>query len=344
MRDLSLQRPASFDERPAFFDQMRQYLIFSRPFTLIAPMLGVASGALTAWGSRHSAFSMVFSWDLVILVAVASLAAGLLNAASNGLNQIYDLEIDRINKPDRPLVTEAISLRGAHICTWFLYVLSVGMTWPIVADPNLTWAERWTAPLAQHECFFFYLTAAVFTWIYSMPAFGRTKRLTFGANLTIAIPRGLMLKVAGWSVLAGISAVEPWFIGLCFFFFLIGAASTKDFSDMKGDGHGKCLTLPRRFGVRRAATYIAPCFVLPWLLIPLGVFLNIDGQPILSGDPVLLVLLGLSLATWGGYTVYLILRDPEALSRMENHPSWKHMYLMMFWAQMGFALAYLVRL
>lgn len=343
MRDLSLERPASFDERPAFFDQMRQYLHFSRPFTLIAPMLGVASGAMTAWGSRHSAFSAGFSWDLVVLVAVAALAAGLLNAASNGLNQIYDLEIDRINKPDRPLVTEAISLRGAHVCTWLLYIVSVAMTWPIVADPALSWAERWTAPLAQHACFFFYLTAAVFTWIYSMPAFGRTKRLTFGANLTIAIPRGLMLKVAGWSVLAGIGALEPWFIGLCFFFFLIGAASTKDFSDMEGDRRGGCMTLPHRFGVRRAARMIAPCFVVPWLFIPVGVFLKIDGQPILSGDPTLLVLLGASLALWGGYTVYLILRDPDALSQVENHPSWKHMYLMMFWAQLGFALAYLVR-
>jgi 4-hydroxybenzoate polyprenyltransferase len=29
--------------------------------------------------------------------------AAVLNAASNALNQIYDLEIDRVNKPLRPL-------------------------------------------------------------------------------------------------------------------------------------------------------------------------------------------------------------------------------------------------
>lgn len=28
--------------------------------------------------------------------------AGLLNAASNALNQVYNIEVDRINKPDRP--------------------------------------------------------------------------------------------------------------------------------------------------------------------------------------------------------------------------------------------------
>ncbi|CAM2065789.1 UbiA family prenyltransferase [Sulfidibacter corallicola] len=322
---------------------MKNYLDFSRPFTLIAPMLGVVSGALTAWGSKHSPHGDQFGWDAVWLVTIAALAAGVLNAASNGINQIYDLEIDRINKPERPLVTGAISRRGAFIWTAVLYVISVSATWLVVWEPGLTWYERLTAPLIKHECFFFYLVAAIFTLIYSVPAFGRTKRLTFGANLTIAIPRGLMLKVAGWSVLASVWHVEPWYIGLCFFLFLIGAASTKDFSDLEGDVEGGCETLPHRFGVRRAAYMIAPCFVVPWLLIPIGVFLKTgDGQAVLSGNPTLLLLFGTSLILWGSYTVYLILRDPEALSTSENHPSWKHMYLMMFWAQVGFALAYLV--
>ena len=44
---------------------------------------------------------------------------------------------------------------------------------------------------------------------------------------------------------------------------------------------------------------------------------------------------------WGSYTVYLLLRDPDELTRTENHPSWRHMYLMMMAAQIGFAVAYL---
>ena len=54
------------------------------------------------------------------------------------------------------------------------------------------------------------------------------------------------------------------------------------------------------------------------------------------------VLLGVLLAAWGLYTCTLLLRDPEALARTENHPSWTHMYLMMMAAQAGFAAAYLV--
>ena len=37
-------------------------------------------------------------------------------------------------------------------------------------------------------------------------------------------------------------SVEPWFIGAIFMLFLVGAASTKDFSDMEGDRRGGCIT------------------------------------------------------------------------------------------------------
>jgi 4-hydroxybenzoate polyprenyltransferase len=323
---------------------LRHYVTFARPFTLIAPMLGVVSGALTAWGSRHSLYAgRSFGGEELVLVLIAALAAALLNAASNGVNQVYDLEIDRVNKPHRPLPAGLINRRGALLFTCMLYCISVAVTWIVVPSPDLTWRQRLTAPLWMHECIFFYLVAALFTLVYSVPGLGRTKQRTFAANLTIAIPRGLMLKVAGWSVLASVRHLEPWYIGLCFFLFLLGASSTKDFSDMAGDRLGECRTLPNVFGIRRAAWMIAPFFVLPWMLIPLGLVLKPNGHdPILSGSPVLLLFLGGSLIVWGGYTLYLILRDPDALSREENHPSWRHMYLMMFWAQAGFALAYIV--
>ena len=325
---------------------MRHYVHFARPFTLIAPALGVISGALTAWGSKHSLRQgMSFGMEELLLITVAALAAAVLNAANNGINQIYDLEIDRVNKPKRPLVTGRLSMKQAAWFTLITYLISVGITWWVVPWPEYQGWSRLTAPLRYHECFFFYLVAAIFTLIYSMPSLGRTKRMTFGANLTIAIPRGLMLKVAGWSVLASVWHWEPWYIGLCFFLFLIGAASTKDFSDIEGDRQGGCRTLPIVLGIRKAAYLVAPCFVVPWLLIPLGLVIKPNGvDPILSGDPLLLLIFSGTLVLWGSYTLYLILRDPEALSKVENHPSWKHMYLMMFWAQIGFALAYLIKI
>ena len=307
-------------------------------------MLGVVSGALTAWGSRHSPWSGDrFGWTEVGLVVIAALAAALLNAAGNGINQICDLDIDRINKPNRPLASGVLSVKTAIWVTTLTYVVSVLITWIVVPVPEMNWTQRLWAPWFFHECIVFYFLAAVFTLVYSVPGLGRTKQMTFGANLTIAIPRGLMLKVAGWSTLASVWHLEPWYIGFIFFLFLLGAASTKDFSDMAGDLEGGCRTLPNRFGVRRAAMMIAPFFVVPWLLIPIGLMVKPDGEhAILSGSPTFLLFLCASLSGWGIYTVYLMLRDPEALGSKENHPSWKHMYLMMFWAQIGFALAYIL--
>ena len=97
-------------------------------------------------------------------------------------------------------------------------------------------------------------------FLFSPPL--RTKRLGIVANITIAIPRGVLLKVCGWSTIKTIYKYEPWLIGLVFGLFLLGATSTKDFSDIKGDRANGCMTLPIKYGVRRAAWMIAGFFYL----------------------------------------------------------------------------------
>ncbi len=148
-------------------------------------------------------------------------------------------------------------------------------------------------------------------------------------------------------MIAPIWFIEPWYIGLIFALFLLGAASTKDFADIEGDRAGGCKTLPIVYGVRKAAWMIAPFFVIPWLLIPIGAYVKDPSNPVqsnLNWRSNSLTGIGILLVIWGMYTVYLILRDPEELARVENHPSWSHMYYMMMAAQIGFALAYLIRL
>src|SRR5437763_1599258 len=97
------------------------------------------------------------------------------------------------------------------------------------------------------------------------------RRVTWAVVLTIAIGSlcASALNAAGWAFVASVAAGEAWAIGGIFALFLLGAMSTKDFSDMEGDRAHGCVTLPIRFGVRRAAWMIAPFFVFPWLLIPL---------------------------------------------------------------------------
>jgi 4-hydroxybenzoate polyprenyltransferase len=298
----------------------RAYVDLARPFTLLPPALGVLSGAVTAWGSAHAGKPPV-TWDLAADVVWGTLMAAVLNAGNNAINQIYDLDIDRVNKPKRPLPSGALTLGQA----W-------GFT---IASFLLAWVLAWLVnPVGRRECFWIVIFTSLLCWAYSAPPLW-TKRRGFLANITIAIPRGVLLKVAGWSTVLSVLDGEPWYIGSVFGLFLLGAASTKDFSDMEGDKAGGCTTLPIVYGVKKAAWIIAPFFVLPFALIPIGV-----GLRILTGNPVLLNVLGITLVLYGCYTVYLLVRRPEELAATENHPSWTHMYRMMMVAQIGFALAY----
>jgi 4-hydroxybenzoate polyprenyltransferase len=294
-------------------------LDLSRPFTLSAPALGFASGAVTAFGAPPRE---ALDAGLIVYPAIGIVMAAVLNAGSNALNQIYDLEIDRVNKPDRPLPSGRLPKPAAWRFTLLAYAAALALAWRV-------------APGGRHECFWIVAAATVLTFAYSVPPV-RTKRLGIWANLTIAIPRGLLLKVAGWSSVASIADVEPWFIGAIFALFLVGATTTKDFSDVEGDRRGGCRTLPIIHGPRRAAWIISPFFVLPFVLISAGTFAGI-----LTGRSALLQLLSVVLTAYGLYVCGLMLRRPEELTAGENHPSWTHMYRMMLVAQTGFAVAYL---
>jgi 4-hydroxybenzoate polyprenyltransferase len=300
--------------------RIRAFVDLARPFTLVAPALGFVSGAATAIGAHPRE-----PWSAGLLVAplVGSLMAAVLNAGNNALNQIYDLDIDRVNKPRRPLPSGRLTIRHAWVFTILTYLVALVLAWLV-------------APLGRHECFWLVAIAVVCTLLYSVPPF-RTKRLGIWANVTIAIPRGVLLKVAGWSSVKTIVGVEPWYIGAIFGLFLLGATTTKDFADMEGDRRGGCRTLPIQYGVTRAAWMISPSFVVPFLMIPVGAWIHV-----LTGNFWLLQILGVAMTAYGVYVCYLMLRRPEELAVEENHVSWAHMYRMMFVAQIGFALAYLL--
>lgn len=335
------------DRRPrrTFGSRVKTYVDFTRPFTLLPPTLGVISGAITAFGSASNPDpERRLTLDVILTVLLGSVCAALLNAASNGINQYYDLEIDRKNKPNRHLVTGAISLKNGYVFSLILYAAAIIPTWFVVIYPYTGLTAKMHAPLRFHECALIYLIGLLFTFIYSAPALGRTKKHGIWANITIAIPRGCLLKVAGWSMVASIFHLEPWYIGGIFMLFLLGASTTKDFSDMEGDRAGGCNTLPIKYGVKTSAKMIAPFFVLPWIFLPIGALVDNPFEPgrrILTGNPTLLTALGTCLTLWGFYVCYLILKKPEELATVENHISWKHMYLMMMAAQVGFAVAYL---
>ena len=298
----------------------RAYVELGRPFTLIAPGLGFLSGAITAIGAYPRD---LLSWPVLAPALLGSVMAMVFNAGNNALNQIYDLEIDRVNKGKRPLPSGRLTIGEAWAFTVVTYALTLILAWLV-------------APAGRHECFWIVLAAVVMTYIYSVPPL-RTKRLGIWANVTIAIPRGVLLKVAGWSAVKTVIGAEPWYIGGIFGLFLLGASTTKDFADMEGDRRGGCRTLPIVYGVSRAAWMISPSFVVPFVLINVGA-----ATGVLTGHALLLHVLGAIMTAYGLYVCYLMLKRPEDLAVEENHVSWAHMYRMMFVAQIGFALAYIL--
>ena len=305
--------PPSTNGRPEGA-RWRVYWELARPFTLIAPALGMFTGSVIALGAQPPV--PLTPW-VAAKIVLGTLMAAVLNAASNTLNQVTDLEADRINKPGRPLPSERVTVPETLRLAGFLYLLAFALAAPV-----------------GPQCTLLAGTAAVLTVLYSAPPF-RLKAVPYLANVVIAVPRGVLLKVAGWACVRDFGRLEPWYIGLVFGLFLLGATTTKDFADMKGDATAGFRTLPVVLGPRRAAWLIAPFLVLPFLLIPYGLHAGY-----LTGHPALLYGLTAVLCVWGAYVVWLMVRRPDDLARTENHPSWTHMYVMMFVAQVGFALAY----
>mgnify|MGYP003694674809 CR=1 FL=1 len=163
--------------------------------------------------------------------------AALLNAGNNALNQIYDLEIDRVNKPKRPLpsgrltIAQALAVHQRRPTRW-------RWCWPgssrrAAATSASGWSRSPSSAPTSTRCRRL-----------------RTKRLGIWANVTIAIPRGVLLKVAGWSSVKTIVGVEPWYIGAIFGLFLLGATTTEGF---RGHGGRSARRLPHAAdSVRRA--------------------------------------------------------------------------------------------
>ncbi len=300
------------------FRKARAWVELTRPFTLLAPALGMITVGIAATGAVEHGALAVTSGPSGQRVLLGALAAAILNAASNALNQVTDLAADRINKPARPVPSGRISVPGALVFSVLGYAMALGI-----------------AALLGRATFAVVAGGALCTVVYSAPPF-RFKRFGWLANLTIATSRGLLLTAAGWSTVASLRAIDPWWLGSVLALFLSGAASTKDFGDVDGDRAAGFRTLAVRYGIDDTIRRIRPAFVWPFLLLPLG---SISG--LLLGNRATLCLLGFTLAVWGWEVTNGMVRAPHAIDAASgNHASWKQMYLLMLVFQLGIALAY----
>lgn len=286
-----------------------------RPFTMLGPVTGVLCGSIAARARLE------IEWPLP-QVGLAVLSAIFANAASNAWNQAFDADIDRVNKPERPIPSGRASVKQAmtlgHVCA-VLGLSAAGL-------------HAWTA---GHVWFLACVALGTFaTWSYSAPPL-RTKRSMLGALATIAIPRGFLVPVAAWSVVARPATFEPFALGFVPGLFVLGAAATKDFADIAGDRAHGCRTLPVVLGPARAAKIVAPFLWLPFVLYPLLAALGVIARPTLVWAIAATVLM-----TGGFLTARALTRDPDRLATERNHPAWRGMYLLLLANQFTVALVY----
>lgn len=307
---VKLFKADSWDKVKYLPKKFRGIIDLLRPFTLLAPTVGGICGALMAAGfNRFEGFEIV-----TLIYGVGTLI--LVTGASNALNQVVDAEIDEINKPYRPIPSGIVSKDEARTVAFFLYFFALFRA--TLLNPNFA---------------LLVLVIMCLTIIYSMDPIRLKKRLWL-SNISIGICRGMLGFVAAWCIFGDITDKTPWVVGGIMFVYLIGATTTKDFPDVKGDKLYDVRTLPVAYGRNRSIALSTPFFILPFLFLPLGVMLDI-----LRRETLVLT----ALVVWSIYTVYLLWKYAEQPDKkFENTPVWKHMYLMLMAMQIGFCAIYLM--
>lgn len=221
---------------------------------------GVWIGAMMTWLSPEYYPAMV-----------ASLAAFFVCAAGNVLNDICDVDTDRISHPDRVLVQGRLSTRLAWTIYGFSNLIALVLGW-CVNGPVLICVAAALVLLAGYSL-----------WLKGLPVIG---------NLVISVLAGLTFLTGGAAIDIPLAAVMPGPIipALFAFFFHLAREILKDVEDMEGDRQAKVRTLPQVIGVSAS------------LMICLGLFLVLT---ILTYIPVLKGWFGLSYEVMIVYIVDL---------------------------------------
>jgi 4-hydroxybenzoate polyprenyltransferase len=314
----------SYEKVEFFPKKIRGLIDLIRPFTLLAPAIGGTAAALIGLCIANASYltaPLIMAHLTDLIWGVSTLV--IVNAASNSLNAAYDVDIDKINKPYRPIPSGVVTKDEARSLAWILYLVTI---WRAATVFRFTYS-------------FLVLLIMLITIGYSMPPL-RFKQRLWISNLSVAWARGMLGFVAAWAIFDDPLRPyngwpfdpRPWAIGMIMFIFLTGATTTKDLTDIKGDRRFGMRTLPVVYGLRKAALYSSPFLVAPFILIPVEVLMGV-----LDWHANLLVI----LAAWAGYLIYLLSKANFSQDqKLENSPVWTHMYLILLAMQLGFMAVY----
>jgi homogentisate phytyltransferase/homogentisate geranylgeranyltransferase len=211
--------------------QLRNFLYFSRPHTIVGTTLSITALFIIAF-YRNAA-------EMDLRLYLASLVACLgANVYIVGLNQLTDIEIDRINKPYLPLASGAYTVRMAR--TIIAVAVLISLVLAVLTGPYLLLTV---------------LLSLVLGTAYSLPPL-RLKRFHFWAAFCIIAVRGLIVNLLLYlhfqTSLGGAARIPAviWLLTGIIFVYSIVIAWFKDIPDQEGDEVHAIRTLSLRLGPR----------------------------------------------------------------------------------------------
>ncbi|KAL0405051.1 UNVERIFIED_CONTAM: putative homogentisate phytyltransferase 2, chloroplastic [Sesamum radiatum] len=211
---------------------------FLRPHTIRGTTLGSISLVTRALIENPN----LIRWSLLLKAFSGLLALICGNGYIVGINQIYDVGIDKVNKPYLPIAAGDLSEKSA----WFL-VLLLAVAGLLIVGLNF-------GPFITS----LYCIGLFLGTIYSVPPF-RMKRFPVAAFLIIATVRGFLLNYGVYyATRAALGLTFEWsspvaFITTFVTLFALVIAITKDLPDVEGDRKFQISTLATKLGVRNIA-------------------------------------------------------------------------------------------
>jgi homogentisate phytyltransferase/homogentisate geranylgeranyltransferase len=258
---------------------------FARPHTLIGTSLSIGALYVIAASLHRASGAADLAWTL--------LAGACVNVFITGLNQIEDVEIDRLNKPWLPIAAGDLSLDAAR------RIVAVAAIAPVAMAVTQGVVELVAVSVAL-----------AIGWAYSSAPL-RLKRfpalaagsITFVRSVVVNL--GVWLHVAGTPVSAGVWALTAVTVPFSF-----AIAVLKDVPDIEGD---------RRFGIATFSVRLGPRPVLAvgvGALTLAGVGMAVAGPLLLDGANATVLVAGhlLGVAALWRWALRLDAADPVAFT------------------------------
>ncbi len=207
--------------------QLSGYIGIIRPANSVVAGFAALIGYIIATGTLvPEAFLL---WLVVLLVT----------GAGNAINDWCDVEIDRVNRPDRPIPSGRVSKRGALVLAGALFGAGILVSF-------------FTTPLCA-------AIAVVNSGVLVLYAFS-LKKTAFLGNLAVSYLAGSIFLFGG--ALAGMEGlVHTAPVFLITLLAMVTRELLKDAEDVKGDLLQGASTVPIRYGVR-TTTILAFAFIL----------------------------------------------------------------------------------